>query len=67
MQMKRPRSDSVAQDDDQMCATDSRQVYGLNDKDLSKLVCENAPNPYDRNAAPMRLYRVRDLRVSVLV
>jgi hypothetical protein len=67
---KRPHSDSDAEDDEQMCATDARRVYGLNDKDLSALHCELAPNPFDLNgttAPPMRLYRVRELRVRASI
>jgi hypothetical protein len=57
---KRPHIDSDAEDDDQMCAFDARKVYAVNDKDLSTLVCDLAPNPYDLHgaSAPMRLYKV---------
>jgi hypothetical protein len=63
---KRPHTDSDAEDGDQMCATDARKAYNLKDQDLHTLKCDLVPNPYDLHgaSAPMRLYKVSDLRVS---
>jgi hypothetical protein len=59
----------VAEDHEQMCATDARNVYDLNKKDLKALQFELVPNPYDlyNTKTSMKLYTVSDLRVSTRV
>ena len=43
-----------------ICAKEAR-TYGVNDKELSKLKCTRARNPYHRGAAALRLYETADV------
>lgn len=45
-----------------MSAKGARDRFVLTERDLRGAPCEMRVNPYCRSAAPMRLYRVRDLR-----
>ena len=45
-----------------LTATGARDRFVLTDRDLRGLPCALRTNPYSRSAAPMRLYRISDLR-----
>lgn len=45
-----------------LTATGARDRFVLTDKDLRGLPCQLLQNPYRRSAAPMRMYKVSDLR-----
>lgn len=44
-----------------ICASKAKNVYKLTERDLNGLECEHICNPHYRSAAPMRLYRLRDV------
>jgi hypothetical protein len=48
---------------ERLSATGARDRFVLTDRNLRTVTCELRQNPYCKSAAPMRLYRVSDLRI----
>jgi hypothetical protein len=47
---------------EKVCASTCRTHFRLTDADLSRINVEIVPNPYYKRSAPMRFYRIDDVR-----
>ena len=57
-------TDLEEEEQTKITVTEVRQQYKLKDEDIAHLDCEVRRNPHYRNAAPMRLYDLEDIKAA---